>query len=235
MAAGALMGTVRTALTETPFRVGAVLRGRARVFHPRGVTATGHIEFASSWWTQPTGTPIGVVVRLSGGVGTPTSVPDVLGLALKVPLEAPGAHWDLLLASSGRAALTRLLPLPVQNWADARYSTLMPYSSKDGELRWIVAVPEGAHPASTTLDALRSALIHAPLSFRLELVSFSGTSVPAGRLTLTQVLALPDDEQPSFDPVLNRPPDVVLRPEWLAGVRVGAYRGSRHGRGDPSP
>ncbi|MFD6856109.1 hypothetical protein ACFWCF_01995 [Rhodococcus sp. NPDC060090] len=197
------------------------------------MTATGHIEFDSPWWTQQTATPVDVVARLSGGVGTPTGVPDVLGLALKIPLEAPDAHWDLLLASSGTATVTRLFPLPVQNWPDARYSTLMPYSSKGTELRWIVAIPEGAHPRSTTLEALRSALIHAPLSFRLELVSFSGTSVPAGRLTLTQVLELPDDEQPSFDPVLNRAPDVVLRPEWLAGIRVGAYRGSRRGRGEP--
>ena len=59
--------------------------------------------------------------------------------------------------------------------------------------------------------------------------------MPAGQLTLTEVQKLPDDEQPTFDPVSNCPPGVALRPEWLAGLRAGAYRGSRRGRGEPTP
>lgn len=227
--------TARTVLVGVPFRIAAALRGGARVFHPRGLVATGHIEFDNPWWTLPTGTPINMVARLSGGVGTPSNMPDVLGLALKIPLDPPDTEWDLLLASSGTSAVTRVLPLPAASWGGARYSSLMPYSSNGADTRWVLAVPVGPHPASTSLDALRESIAVAPLRFRLELVSVTGSSVPAGQVTLTQVQELPDDAQPTFDPVLNRPPGLALRPAWLAGVRVGAYRGSRDGRGDPSP
>ncbi|WP_244163525.1 hypothetical protein [Rhodococcus koreensis] len=227
--------TVRTVLVGLPFRIAAAVRGGARVFHPRGLVATGHLELHTRWWTLPTGTPINVVARLSGGVGTPSRVPDVLGLALKIPLDPVETEWDLLLASSGTSAATRVLPLPAASWGAARYSSLMPYSSNGADTRWVLAVPVGPHPASTPLDALRESIAVAPLRFRLELVSMTGSPVPAGQVTLTQVRELPDDEQPTFDPVLNCPPGLAMRPAWLAGVRVGAYRGSRRGRGDPSP
>jgi hypothetical protein len=233
--AGQAVGAVLSVFVQAPFRAAAAMRGGARVFHPRGLVATGHIEFDSPWWTLPTAMPIDVVARLSGGVGTPTGAPDVLGLALKVTVEPKEAQWDLLLAGSGTAAVTRVLPLPARGWGSARYSSLMPYSSNGTDTRWVLAVPVGAHPVTTSLDALREALTQAPLRFRLELVSWTGSPVPAGQVTLTQVHDLLDGEQPTFDPVLNRLPGLALRPAWLAGVRVGAYRGSRRGRGDPSP
>ncbi|MFC9358440.1 hypothetical protein ACFTZB_17955 [Rhodococcus sp. NPDC057014] len=222
-------------LVGEPFRVAAVLRGGARVFHPRGLVATGHIELHGRWWPLESGTPTPVMARLSGGVGTPTGVPDVLGLALKIPLDPVGTEWDLLLASSGTSAVTRILPLPARGWNSARYSSLMPYSSNGADTRWVLAVPIGTHPASPTRDALRDAIRGVPLRFRIELVSLTGSPVPAGQVTLTQVQELPDDEHPTFDPVLNCPPQLVLRPGWLAAVRVGAYRGSRRGRADRSP
>lgn len=228
------LDTVRTLFVGMPFRVAAAMRGGVRVFHPRGLVATGHIELGSPWWTLKTGTPIDVVARLSGGVGTPSGVPDVLGLALKIPLDPPDTEWDLLLASSGTSAVTRILPLPARGWSSARYSSLMPYSSNGTDTQWVLAVPVGPHPATTSLDSLRQSLTDAPLRFRLDLVSATGSPVPAGQVTLTRVQELTDDEQPTFDPVLHCPPGLALRPAWLAGVRVGAYRGSRHGRGDPS-
>ena len=222
----------RTVLVEAPFRMAAALRGGVRAFHPRGLVATGHIDVHARWWTMEPGSVTNVVARLSGGVGTPSGVPDVLGLALKFRLDT---EWDLLLASSGISALTRLLPLPAAGWDSARYSSLMPYSSNRTDARWVIAVPVGTHPTSTSLDALREAITHEPLRFRLELVSLTGSLMPAGQLTLTEVQKLPDDEQPTFDPVSNCPPGVALRPEWLAGLRAGAYRGSRRGRGEPTP
>lgn len=226
-----VIGTLRAALVGAPFRIAAALRGGARVFHPRGVVVIGHIEFDDPWWTVQTGTRYEVVARLSGGVGTPLAVPDVLGLALRIPLDTHESRWDLLLASSGASLMTRVLPLPATSWRSARYSSLMPYSSHGTDSRWIRAVPVGVHPETTSLDALREAISHAPLRFRLELVSSTGPPVAAGEMTLTRVLEMPDDEQPTFDPMLNRPSALALRPEWLAGVREGAYRGSRHGRG----
>ncbi|WP_157174031.1 hypothetical protein [Rhodococcus sp. JVH1] len=232
---GHAVGAARTVFVRAPFQVAAALRGGVRVFHPRGLVATGHVELDSPWWTLKTGTPIDVVARLSGGMGTPTGVPDVLGLALKIPLDPPDTEWDLLLASSGTSVVTRILPLPARAWSSARYSSLMPYSSNGTDTRWVLAAPVGPHPATTSLDALRQALTDAPLRFRLDLVSATGPAVAGGHVELTRVQELPDDDQPTFDPVLHCPPGLALRPAWLAGVRVGAYRGSRHGRGEPSP
>ncbi|TQC49613.1 hypothetical protein EEB14_09205 [Rhodococcus sp. WS4] len=232
---GQAVDAVRRVFVKTPFQVAAaVLRGRARVFHPRGLVATGQIEFDSPWWTLSPGRRMDVVARLSGGVGTPPGMPDVLGLALKIPLDSPDTEWDLLLATSGTSTVTRILPLPATGWAGARYSSLMPYSSRGTDIRWVLTEPIGPQPETTTLEALRQAIAEAPLRFRLHLVSWAGPPVPAGTVTLTQVRDTPDDEHPVFDPVLHRPPELALRPEWLAGVRVGAYRGSRHGRGAPA-
>jgi hypothetical protein len=133
--------TVPTVLIGVPFRIAAALRGGARVFHPHGLAATGHIELHTRRWTLESGTTTNVVARLSGGVGTPSGVPDVLGLALKIPLDPPETEWDLLLASSGTSAVTRVLPLPAASWGGARYSSLMPYSSNGADTRWVLAVP----------------------------------------------------------------------------------------------
>ncbi|MFC9835469.1 hypothetical protein ACFVKB_16810 [Rhodococcus sp. NPDC127530] len=78
---GRAVGAARAVFVQAPFQAFAALRGGVRVFHPRGMVAAGHIEFDNPWWTLPTGTPINVMARLSGGVGTPRGVPDVLGLA----------------------------------------------------------------------------------------------------------------------------------------------------------
>lgn len=231
---GQIGGAARTVFVRAPFQAAAALRGGLRVFHPRGLVATGHVELDSPWWTLPTGRRIEVTARMSGGVGTPSAVPDVLGLALKIPLDPPDTEWDLLLASAGTSAVTRMLPLPARQWRSARYSSLMPYSSGASDTRWVLAVPVGRHPESTSLAALRRSVADAPLRFRLDLVSMTGPAVPAGQVTLTQVHERPDEEQPTFDPVLHCPPGLALRPGWLAGVRVGAYRGSRRGRRGPS-
>ncbi|MFZ2172880.1 MAG: hypothetical protein WAW17_02375 [Rhodococcus sp. (in: high G+C Gram-positive bacteria)] len=157
-----------------------------------------------------------------------------MGLALKIrcpEIQDPDdGDWDILLATSGTSAVTRVLPLPAKGWNTARYSSLMPYSSDGRDIRWLLAEPLGRQPSGTSLDALRNAVSKAPLEFALHLKPLSGPAVPAGRVTLSRILEGDDHEQPSFDPVLHRPRRVRLLPEWLAGVRVGAYRGSREGR-----
>lgn len=51
-----------------------------------------------------------MVARLSGGVGTPTGGPDVLGLALKIPLDPVETEWDLLLGTSAATRIRPFLP-----------------------------------------------------------------------------------------------------------------------------
>lgn len=169
------------------------------------------------------------------GSGNSLRNPGRARACAKIPLDSPDTEWDLLLASSGTSAVTRTLPLPASGWRKARYSSLMPYSSNGTDTRWVQAAPVGPQPASTSLDALRQSLTDAPLRFRVDLVSATGSPVPAAHVELSQVREDQDDDQPTFDPVLHCPPALALRPAWLAGVRIGAYRGSRRGRGDPSP
>jgi hypothetical protein len=226
---GRALDTVRSAFVG-PFRIAASVR-HARVFHPKGLVISGTVEFNSSWWPGRTRISLPVTARMSGGIGTPSMIPDVLGLALRIDLDEGPTPWDLLLASSGTSSLTRMLPLPSTGWNTARYSSLMPLSSTGGPPTWVLAEPVGEHPPTTSINALADALAIAPLVFSLQLATFTNSPTPSGRVVLSDVRDLTDDEQPSFDPVVNCPPSIALRPEWLAAARIGAYRGSRRGRG----
>ncbi|MCE4267669.1 hypothetical protein [Rhodococcus globerulus] len=227
---GEALRAVRTAILEVPFQVASAVRG-ARVFHPQGLMVHGEVRLNSPWWPPGVSCVRPLSARLSGGVGTPNGLPDVLGMALKLSTgTAGGGEWDILLANSGTAAATRVLPLPAASWSRAHYSSLMPYAKAGGPVRWILATPVGTHPAGTSLDALARSLATAPQHFDLALASASGEVAPAGHLVLSQILRLDDNMHPSFDPVLNCPAELVLRPRWLTTARRNAYRGSRKGR-----
>ncbi|MEU5841341.1 phosphodiesterase [Rhodococcus sp. NPDC047139] len=212
-----------TSVLSAPFRAGSALRS-ARVFHPRGATFEARAELESSWWPRQIPRTAPVMARVSRGIGTPDGLPDVLGLALRFPLEA--GPWDILLASAylpGRVAL-----LPARSWSSARYSTLMAYRTDTDPLpRWITAVPLGRHSSSTTsVQALE-----APMRFSLLVGSARGALEPAGHLILNREIPEADSEQPSFDPTVHCPGFVEPWPAWLREVRRDAYRASRAGRG----
>lgn len=215
--------TALSSVLSAPFRFGSALRG-ARVFHPRGATFEGEAELGSGWWPRQIPRSAPVIARMSRGIGTPDGMPDVLGLALRFPLET--GPWDVLLASAylpGRVAL-----LPARTWASARYSTLMAYrTDTDPTPRWITAVPQQGHPPSTSSVGA----LGAPLDFSLLVGSARGALEPAGRLVLNRRIPENDPEQPSFDPTVHCPGFVDPWPGWLTGVRRDAYRASRAGRG----
>ncbi|EME21128.1 hypothetical protein G418_13019 [Rhodococcus qingshengii BKS 20-40] len=222
----------RTVFFEVSFRVAATLRS-ARVFHPHGLVVHGQVKLDSPWWPSTLSSPRPLIARLSGGIGTPPGLPDVLGLAFKV---SDGTEeWDILLASSGASTATRFLPLPATSWGSARYSSLMPYSRAGEMPQWILAIPIGEHPATTSINALARAITKKPLHFDLRLASLSGQVVLAGRLTLSKTQLIPDEMHPNFDPVLNCPAELVLCPRWLTAVRADAYQGSRKGRAVTRP
>jgi len=189
----------------TVFRLLAKAR-HARALHPRGVQTTGELRgFAAPFPRQAT-----VAVRLSNGAGTGRGLPDVLGLALRVPTES--GDWDLLLSSTGTGRWTRLLPKFVRRWRDARLSTIAPYRYR-GELVWFMAVPDDGE---------------LPKRFA---VHISGKD--AGWRRVAEVAVNPGNgtvAPEAFDPVLTLPPELELAPRWLAVVRAKAYEGSRRGR-----
>jgi hypothetical protein len=97
------------------------------VFHPVGeaFTATIHI-WAPDELHLPNGTH-DAMVRFSRGAGLPEPLPDILGLAIKIPATPHQAEQDFLLASSGRRPGIRNLLIPKRSFLDCAYSSVLPY------------------------------------------------------------------------------------------------------------
>ncbi|MGM1061846.1 hypothetical protein [Saccharothrix sp. Mg75] len=211
-AAGEPVTGGRWGVVASAFR--ALARGRgARAFHPRGrwCTATVTTTFDPAL-PLPEGVTE-VVARLSKGAGTPGGLPDVLGVAFRLP-----GPWDVLLSTS----FARVLPRPTRTWSSARYGSITPFR-RHGRAVWLAAVPEPGQAGSADLDELPD-----ELRFTLEV---SGPWRPVGTLVVRPSDV--DDPEP-FDPLRALPAGVTLAPAVLARLRDRAYRGSRSGRSSPT-
>jgi hypothetical protein len=211
------------------FRWGAAALHR-RFFHPAGVLATGFLERVA-----PTaeGLPVessAVAARISKGAGTPGALPDAIGLALRVP--APHGPWDILLVSAGSGPLGRAVGLrPVASWAGLTMTTLMPLDYQ-GDVWWLRARLTTPIPGyGLALGSIGNRIERDEVCFELDQAHGTAGFRPLAHLVLT---GLDQGHDVSFDPVVNTPPDVHLRPRWLAGLRARAYRGSREGRSAPA-
>ncbi|MGI5267730.1 hypothetical protein ACQEUU_01110 [Nonomuraea sp. CA-218870] len=208
-------------LTGTLAAFGARLRG-GRALHPRGRLLAGTLEVTGAGGL---GVPVldeparyEVIARLSKGGSLPGRLPDVLGLAVRLP-----GPIDLLLSTCGAAPW---LLRPRAGFTAGPYSSLVPYASDTGPV-WLVAVPEReAVPADPAL--LPEALGRGPLLFRLLAARRRERASPLATLRLRA--ALPPDADLSFDPVRHGHRSLRLE-GTLARLRRDAYRGSRTGRG----
>lgn len=205
-------------IVRAPFWLGARLR-RARAVHPRGLTFRARLDVAGAG-PLPAG-PVDCTVRLSKSVGTPGALPDVLGLALRVPVD--GAPVDVLVSSvAGHHGWRQLLLWPTRSWSGALLSTLLPYASATGaRARVLMAVEEADAPSIALDDVAR----HLPVRLDVR-VADSGGALQHGRLVVTG----PVVEDVASDPVLHPPPGWRLVPDWVSAVRATAYVGSRAGR-----
>ena len=193
--------------------------------HPRGAVfdavrdRTGSVPpWGVPWLDEPARDD--VVVRMSRGTGLPSPLPDLLGLAIRVP--GDGGPVDLLLTSTGRGAATRLLPVPRRDAATA-YSSIMGYRSDAGVLR-LSAAPDGPDAPSEP-EPLAHAVLREGLGFALLAARGSGPWRPFGRLTVA-VPRDPLDCDIRFDAVLNPPPGLV--PDGpIARLRAPAYARAR--------
>jgi hypothetical protein len=213
--------------------VGAPLAGLARLrggkpMHPRGAVFSAVLDRHGSGpgdaWGVPwldTAASEDAVVRFSRGAGLPAPLPDLLGLALRLP-SASGTPIDLLLSTTGRGAVTRLLPVPRRDTA-AVYSSIMGYRSDAGILRF-AALPEDdgvpSEPAPLAEEVSRQGL-----SFTLAVARGAGPWRPFGRLVIGEP-AGPLDPGIRFDAVLHPPPGLV--PDGpMARFRAPAYARAR--------
>lgn len=212
-------------LVGVPLAAVARLRS-GKPMHPRGAVFSAVLDRRGSdvaWgvpWLDEVGTQ-SVVVRLSRGAGLPAPLPDLLGLAVRLPSDS-GTPIDLLLSTTGRGPVTRLLPAPRRDTA-AVYSSIMGYRSDAGTLRF-AALPEG-HDVPSEPAPLADAVTRDGLSFTLAVARGPGPWVPFGRLVLGEA-AGPLDPAIRFDAVLRPPPGLV--PDGpMARFRAPAYARAR--------
>ena len=188
-------------------RLVAVLR-RGRALHPRGLLLEGTLTVKSELLGERGEHE--VPVRLSKGVSLPGRLPDVLGLAVRLPNGV-----DLLL-STGYG----LLPVPRRGFTAGPYSTLASYRCGSRRRR-IVARPERGGRVPVDPAELPGVLERRDLVFHL----WAGVRYP-GRLRVHTALTGRDL---TFDPLVNSLPH--LRPaSRLQVLRGAAYEGSRQGR-----
>jgi hypothetical protein len=211
-----------------PVRLGAAIRQR-RLFHPSGVLAEGILERIAP---DDEGLPMvscDIIGRVSKGIGLPGAVPDIAGLAWRMPPTQDlrsGIPWDVLLAST--VANSRVVLAPVASWSGATFSSLMALRYRHTAW-WVRAklatdVGSGGLSLATIADQIDSTGI----DFDIDQAAGTGPFRPLARLTLRHVDPSCDDV--AFDPAVYSDPDVELAPRWLGDFRRSAYRRSRQGR-----
>ena len=215
-------------IAALPVQARAAIR-HARLFHPTGVLANGTIERIAATGERLPMVPAEVVGRVSKGVGLPGALPDIAGVAWRMPPPLPpSTPWDVLLASTAGGSLGRILLRPVTSWSGATFSSLMPLGFRGG-VWWLRArlatIIDGP---GLSLDTITDQIGRGGIDFDIEQAAGTGDFRPLARLSLREVV--PPSRDLAFDPTLHSPPGVKLLPGWLTDFRRAAYRRSRQGR-----
>ena len=119
---------------------------QARVFHPRGTTRTANVTVTGGgdWGARVLDEPgrYDGVARVSRGAGLPAPLPDVVGLALRLPSQGRrGAPLDLLVNSAGELPGLRHVLLP--SVLASTWSAVLPHRTGSGKVVVIGARPDG--------------------------------------------------------------------------------------------
>ncbi len=194
------------AAVATALGTATALRG-ARVFHPHGrsydalVTVDGGLGTGAALLDTPRRHQ--GVVRLSRGAGLPSPLPDVEGLALRLPGQGlGGAPLDLLINSAWRFAFVPSVIAPT-------WSAILPHRTPSGRLVLLGARPQ---------DGGFALLAAAPL----------GTWRQWGRLTLGAEL---DGEDLRFAPTVGAAD--LRPVELFRTLRARSYDASQAARARP--
>ena len=214
-----------------PLQWGSTIR-RRRVFHPVGVMTNGSLERLAP---PGQGLPVessAVLGRLSKGVGLPGGLPDVIGLAVRIPPQPFAATpWDILLASAGSGLLTRFALRPATSWR-ASLSSLMPLRY-EGKYWWVRAKMTSELDADgLSVDDVAEQIDRTGIEFELEQAAGTDRFEPLARIRFHEVVAAGPSNEVAFDPTIHTAPGVKLAPEWLTDIRRRAYERSREGRPD---
>jgi hypothetical protein len=183
--------------------VGTVVPGKLVINTPGAIGAT---LFDTAGETP-------LIARLSRSLSWPVDLPDVLGVALRIPRAGPnGGAADLLFASTGTGRITRYILH--FHWAEASgpLTTMFPLTGARGNIVFRLD-PESR------------------VDYRLAYSRNSGPWIPLGWVSLeapresgqrSNNHAGPDDAQLRFRPV-GQPLDGLTTPTWLRAARSPAY------------
>lgn len=196
---------------------------RKRVFHPHGVTFAGTLTLHDDNPLPFEGAEP-ALVRFSRAAGLPPGLPDLYGLALKLP----EAGQDLLLVTSGESAVTRHLLVPTKGFFRRPYSTVLPYELY-GETIVLGARPDPAlvHASRQEIDDLAPLVAAGRLRFDL---TWGRAGTADVRTCASLVVDRPHDGDLVFNPFDSHP---SLRPAGgLNRLRRESYERSQEARPD---
>ena len=218
--------TGSTGVTETAGRAFAAmfralkLARPDRPIHPDGVGLEGELTRTGDhgrpsgidWLDAPGADP--VKARFSRSVGLPQTLPDILGLALRITT-SDGGTADVLFASTGWKVPGRFLLMPKLDVAGAALTTLMPYRGRKGPVLLglrTVSLPSGSLGSGEWVLGLYWA-------------SPAGPWRQCGELRLSAAPE-PSDVRTRFNPLENRPPGARTY-AWTRRLRERSYRAAQ--------
>jgi hypothetical protein len=192
----------------------AALRPAAKPLHPEGGVTEGLLvrlgseEPSGAEWLDAVAEDR-VLVRRSRAVGLPAPLPDIFGLALRVPVPG-GGYGDLLFATTGLGRLTRFTLSPGRSPYSRPLTTLLPYRTSRGP-----TLLSAVHRTSDLVD--------------LAWAVGTGPWRRFASLRLSQDPPPAEDAEVSFDPVRNPLPGLDIY-DWVRRLREPSYRTARRSR-----
>jgi hypothetical protein len=193
----------------------ATARPAAKPLHPRGAVVHGALrrfgggDESGVAWLDQTGDDR-VLVRHSRALGLSPRLPDIFGLAVRVPTDN-GQHGDLLFATTGLGRLTRFTLTPARSPYSRPMTTLLPYRTPAGPV-------------------LLSAVFADETTVVLAWAAGSGVWHRFGELLLHENSAEETDRAVSFEPVRNVLPGLETY-EWVRRLRDPSYITAEKSRG----
>ncbi|MDP8955789.1 MAG: hypothetical protein M3N24_02365 [Actinomycetota bacterium] len=219
---------VLPALTAAFFAAATRLRGR-RFFHPYGRAFAGRLHIPKKKAGLKQGSHQ-VIARLSRGAGLPRGLPDVLGLAIKLPdFNGPRKDQDFLLVSAASAPIARHLLLPAAVFGSRTFSTVLPYAVH-GEVLLYGTLPSPPPERVIGLDLqnLDEAVEQGRLRFRFAVATLTGPWRRIGELRLERPLSQELSDTLRFNPWNT---SERIRPVGpLNRLRANAYPASQEAR-----
>jgi hypothetical protein len=192
-------------LVGLPFALVARLRG-TKPLHPDGAVypATlridgGHTD--AELLRRPA--EHAAVVRFSRGVGLPQSMPDLFGIAIRLPdVHGPGRHQDFLCVTTVDAPILHHGFVPVTDVQQAPYTSALPYrAGRERILIGVLPLPDSPRPQAPTAQArLRRAAATGRLRFALAIAPLLGRFRRIGELQIGREPLPPEANAIMFNP-----------------------------------